>query len=444
MLAVTARAVTPGARGSVGAMISVAPASHPPHDGAVDVGAPTAIGRIGASPNIRLRERPIMARAELPLQDDAYASAVALLDRVPLVDGHNDLPMVIRLNRSAKGDVAAYDLAAIHHESDTDIPRMRAGRLAAQFFAAFVPPRHAHPASLALAQIATMRAILARHADAFRPGLEADDVAAAKAEGRIALFMTIENGSALDTELDALDAYFDLGIRLMTLCHNGTNDCCDSSTDAPRHDGMSAFGKDVVRRMNRLGMIVDLSHVSPKAMHDALDVSTAPVVWSHSNALSLCDHPRNVPDEVLDRVAGAQGLVMATFVPDFISQAVRDWHRPAKDRYGKTPDGPGLVMTDEAIAAKAGPRPQATLGQYCDHLDYLARRIGHDHVGIGSDFFGGPTTQGLEDTSTFPALIAELIRRGWSEEALAKLAGGNMLRLMRTVARCAADATTPH
>jgi membrane dipeptidase len=374
-----------------------------------------------------------MALAEAPVQDNAYAAALALLDRTPLIDGHNDLPYVIRLNRSAKGDVGAYDLTKVHAEGDTDIPRMQAGKLAGQFFAAYVPPNHPKPAGFALAQIALMRDILARHADVFRPGLSADDVDAAKAEGRIALFMTIENGSALDNELDALDAYHGLGVRLMTLCHNGTHDWCDSATDAPRHDGLSAFGKDVVRRMNKLGMVIDLAHVSPKVMHDALDLSTAPLVWSHSNAFSLCDHPRNVPDDVLDRVAGNGGVVMATFVPDFISQASRDWHRPAKDQYGKTPEGMDSAKAEAEIVAKAGPRPKATLPQYCDHLDYLARRVGHDHIGIGSDFFGWVNPDGLEDTSVFPALIAELIRRGWSETDLEKLAGGNMLRLMRAV-----------
>lgn len=374
-----------------------------------------------------------MALASPPVQDNAYAAALALLERAPLIDGHNDLPYVIRLHREAKGDVGAYGLDKLHAETDTDIPRMQAGRLAGQFFAAYVPPNHPKPAGFALAQIALMRDILARHADVFRPGLSAADVEAAKADGRIALFMTIENGSAIDNELDALDAYYGLGVRLMTLCHNGTHDWCDSATDAPKHDGLSAFGKDVVRRMNRLGMVVDLAHVSHKVMHDVLDVSSVPVVWSHSNAFSLCDHPRNVPDDVLDRVAGSGGLVMATFVPDFISQASRDWHRPAKDQYGKTPDGMDYKKAEAEITAKSGPRPKATLAQYCDHLDYLARRIGFDHVGIGSDFFGGAVPEGLEDTSTFPGLIAELIRRGWSEQDLEKLAGGNMLRVMRAV-----------
>ncbi|SEM35586.1 membrane dipeptidase [Bosea lupini] len=379
-----------------------------------------------------------MVLAAAPVTDAAYDMALALLDRVPLIDGHNDLPYVVRLDRTAKGDLSAYDLGKVHPETDTDIPRMQAGKLAGQFFAAYVPPNHPKPAGFALAQIALMRRIWERHADVFRPGLSADDVEAARKEGRIALFMTIENGSALDNELDALDAYWDLGVRLMTLCHNDTHDWCDSATDAPRHNGLAAFGKEVIGRMNRLGMIVDLAHVSPKVMHDVLDVSTAPVVWSHSNAFSLCDHPRNVPDDVLDRVAGNDGLVMATFVPDFISQASRDWHRPAKDQYGKTPDGLDYKKAEAEIVRTAGPRPKATLAEYCDHVEYLAKRIGNDHVGIGSDFFGGLNPEGLEDASTFPRVIAELIRRGWSDENLAKLAGGNMLRVMRSVASAAA------
>lgn len=379
-----------------------------------------------------------MVLAAPPLADAAYDKALDLLDRVPLIDGHNDLPFVVRLDRAAKGDLGLYDLGRVHPETDTDIPRMRAGKLAAQFFAAYVPPSHPKPAGFALAQLALMRRIWERHADVFRPGLCADDVEAAKKEGRIALFMTIENGSALDNELDALDAYWDLGVRLMTLCHNDTHDWCDSATDAPRHNGLTAFGKEVIGRMNRLGMIVDLAHVAPKVMHDVLDISTAPVVWSHSNAFSLCDHPRNVPDDVLDRVAGNNGVVMATFVPDFISQASRDWHRPAKDQYGKTPEGLDYKKAEAEIARTAGPRPKATLAQYCDHLDYLAKRIGHDHIGIGSDYFGGLNPEGLEDASTFPRVIAELIRRGWSDENLAKLAGGNMLRVMRSVASAAA------
>jgi membrane dipeptidase len=229
-------------------------------------------------------------------------------------------------------------------------------------------------------------------------------VLAAKAEGRIALVMTIENGAALDGELDALDAYYALGVRLMTLCHNGTHDWCDSATDAPRHGGLSAFGREVVARMNRLGMIVDLAHVAPSAMHQVLDLSEVPVAWSHSNALSLCNHPRNVPDDVLDRVARNDGIVMATFVPDFISQASYDWHRPLRDAYGGARADIDKAQVTAELIRSAGPPPRVTL-----------------------------VPDGLEDTSTFPNILAELMRRGWSREDLGKLAGGNMLRVMRAV-----------
>jgi membrane dipeptidase len=380
-------------------------------------------------------EEHAMAVAPAPTIDTAYTQALEFLTRVPLIDGHNDLPFVIRKSREARGDLAIYDLTKVHPETDTDIPRLQAGKVAAQFWAAFVFPNDPKPAGFALAQIALVRAMNARHADVFLPALAACDVAAAHRQGKIASFITIENGSALDGQLDALDAYYGLGVRLMTLCHNGTHDWCDSATDAPRHNGLSPFGRDVIARMNDLGMIVDLAHVSHKVMHDVLDISRTPVVWSHSNVFSLCDHPRNVPDDVLARVKANRGIVMATFVPDFLSQASRDWHRPAKDAWGKTPDGLDYVKAEADIAKKAGPRPKATLAQYCDHVEHLARVIGHDHIGIGSDFFGGATVEGLEDVSTFPAVFAELIRRGWSEDNLARLASGNFLRVFAEIER---------
>ena len=315
---------------------------------------------------------------------------------------------------------------------------MQAGKLAGQFFAAYVPPKHPKPAGFALAQIALMRDILKRHADVFRPGLCADDVAAAKAEGRIALFMTIENGSALDNELDALDAYYDLGVRLMTLCHNDTHDWCDSATDAPRHDGLTAFGKDVIRRMNRLGMVVDLAHVSPKVMHDTLDVTSAPLFWSHSNAFSLCDHPRNVPDDVLDRVAGNGGVVMATFVPDFISQASRDWHRPAKDQYGKTPEGLDYAKAEEEITAQGRARARRRRCRSTATISTIWRSASAMTISASAPTSSaGSIPTGWRTAPPSPALIAELIRRGWSEENLEKLAGGNTLRAMRAVEQAA-------
>lgn len=369
-----------------------------------------------------------MAVAPAPTIDAAHTQALDFLSRVPLIDGHNDLPYVVR-NSRARGDVAAYDLTQVHPETDTDIPRLRAGKVAAQFWAAFIPPEEPRPAGYALQQIALIRAMNARHADVFWPALAAADVEQAFAAGRIASFTTIENGGALDGRLDALDAYYDLGVRLMTLCHNGTHDWCDSATDAPRHDGLAPFGREVIGRMNDLGMIVDLAHVSHKVMHDVLDISRTPVVWSHSNVFSMCDHPRNVPDDVLARVKANRGIVMATFVPDFINPAANNWRRPMKDAYGKAKAGLDFAAASADLTARQGPYPGATLEQYCDHLDRLAQVIGFEHVGIGSDFYGGPTVKGLADVSTFPSVFAELIRRGWSEEHLGLLASGNFLRV---------------
>lgn len=369
-----------------------------------------------------------MAVAPAPTIDAAYTRALEFLTRVPLIDGHNDLPYVIR-NSQAKGDLAAYDLTQVHPETDTDIPRLKAGRVAAQFWAAFVPPGEPRPAGYALQQIALVRAMNARHSDVFWPALVAEDVRKAFAAGKIASFITIENGGALDGRLDALDAYYGLGVRLMTLCHNGSHDWCDSATDAPRHNGLSPFGREVIARMNDLGMIVDLAHVSHKVMHDVLDISRTPVIWSHSNVFSMCGHPRNVPDDVLARVKANRGMVMATFVPDFINPAANDWRRPMKDAHGKARDDIDHAAAFAEIAKKRGPYPGATLEQYCDHLDRLAQLIGFEHIGIGSDFYGGPTVKGLADVSTFPSVFAELIRRGWSEDNLARLASGNFLRV---------------
>lgn len=362
--------------------------------------------------------------------DPALAHALRLLDENPLIDAHNDLPYVIRADAHAKGDVAAYGLDR-RRPGDTDIPRLREGRVAAQVWAAFVPPRESRPASYALQQIALVRAMNALYADTFLPALRADDVARARAEGRIASFLSIENGAAIENRLDTLDAFHALGVRLMTLCHNATLDWCDSATDAPRSSGLSDFGLSVVDRMNDLGMIVDLSHTSDAAAHRALDHSRAPVVLSHSNARALCNHPRNAPDDLLDHVAERNGLVMATFVPNFICQKSQDWLKSMQDAHGRAPDD-----ENGAIAArerKNGPWPRGTRGQFCDHLDYLKAKLGPDRIGIGSDFFGGPQGAGLEDVSCFPRIFAELIRRGWPDDHLRKLAGGNFLRVMRAV-----------
>ena len=358
------------------------------------------------------------------------AQALRLLDHSPLVDAHNDLPWVIRADPHAKGDVAAFGLER-RRPGDTDIPRLREGRVGAQFWAAFVPPNEQRPASYALQQIALVDRMNARHADVFWPARAADDVARAHAAGRIASFTTIENGAAIENRLDALDAYYALGVRLMTLCHNATLDWCDSATDAPRNGGLSSFGRDVIARMNDLGMIIDGSHASDAAIHQALDKSRAPLVLSHSNARALCNVPRNAPDDVLAHIADKSALIMATFVPNFISQRSQDWLVAMRNAFGALPDD-----EDGAIARherEAGPWPRGSLAQYCDHLDYLKARVGPDCIGIGSDFFGGPQGDGLKDVSCFPHIFAELIGRGWPDDHLRKLAGENVLRVFRAV-----------
>jgi membrane dipeptidase len=334
--------------------------------------------------------------------------AIQLLERTPLIDGHNDLAHVIRNDRAAQGDIAAYGLSS-KPTGDTDIPRLREGRVAAQFWAAFVPPKEQQPASFALQQIALIRRLNEIHQDVFLPAYRSADVARARRQRKIASFITIENGAAVENRIDALDSFYGLGVRLMTLCHNATTDWCDSATDTPRHGGLSDFGKRVVAKMNSLGMIIDLAHVSDAVMRQAIESSRAPVVFSHSNARALCDHPRNVPDDVLGLVRARGGLVMATFVPDFIRA------RPKNSK--EVSNG--------------------TLSQYCDHLDYLKSRVGPDCVGIGSDFFGGPQGEGLKDVSCFPHILAELIKRGWSESDLKKLAGNNLLRVFRAVEKAA-------
>jgi len=362
--------------------------------------------------------------------------ARAFLDRVPLVDGHNDLPWVIR--KSARGDVAAYDLRREHQESDTDIPRLRRGKVSAQFWAAFVPTWVAAPSRVTLEQIDIARRIATEHPDVFLLATAPGDVAAARAAGRIASFVTVESGVGLENALGPLRIWHAAGVRLFTLCHNETLDWIDSATDAPRHGGLTRFGRAVVREANRLGIVVDLAHAAPASMHHVLDETRAPVVWSHSNAFSLCDHPRNVPDDVLDRVRANGGVVMVTFVPEFVAQASYDFTREFK-AHGKTKPG---VDAETAIGAKehrAGRWPRGTIPELADHVDYLVRRIGAAHVGIGSDFYGGPTPEGLESVATFPAFVAELMRRGYSEAELAGIVGANVLRVMEDAQRIGAE-----
>ena len=366
---------------------------------------------------------------------DALAHVHRILDKVPLIDAHNDLPIIIRSRTNC--DVRAFDLNKSHQGYDTDIPRLKKGRLDAQWWAAFVPSRVAKPGLFTLEQIDVALEVARAHPGVFVPATRSSDIRRAKREGKIASFVTVESGIGLENSLAPLRVWYAAGVRLMTLCHNETLDWVDSSTDGARHGGITEFGADVVREMNRLGMIVDCAHTSNAAQHKVLDVTRAPVVLSHMNAFSLCNHPRNVSDEILDRLKANGGMAMVTFVPAFISQPLRDWQRPLTDPFGKVPDGADRKGWEHSQATRTGPAPRATLEQLCDHIDYMVERAGIDHIGIGSDFFGGAVPDGLEDVSKFPDLLAELVRRGWKDGAIAKIAGRNFLRVFRNVERVA-------
>jgi membrane dipeptidase len=371
-------------------------------------------------------------------KDKALARARALLKKVPLFDGHNDLPWVIRTDREARGDVKAFDLSRVRQRGDTDIPRLREGLVGAQFWAAFQPTNAPHPARTALEQIDLIRRMEEAYPETFFPARRAGDVARAKRAGKIASFIAVEGGVGLEEALAPLRVWRAAGARLMTLCHNESLSWIDSATDAPRAGGLNAFGRAVISELNRLGIVVDCAHVSHEAMRQVLDVAEAPIALSHSNAFALCDHPRNAPDDVLKRLKDNGGLVMATFVPGFISQALRDFLAGSRDKYGKAPVGVDPKEALAAVEAKKGPAPRATLEELADHIVYLVETAGVDYVGIGSDFFGGPQPLGLESVACFPALFAELFRRGFNEEALAKIASGNFLRVLRAVERIGA------
>ncbi len=374
--------------------------------------------------------------------DPALAHARRLLRESPLVDGHNDLPWAIREDSVAPRDVEAYDLRQ-QTRGHTDLDRLTRGQVGAQFWSVYVPGdyRDSGFARTQLEQIDIARRIIARYPDRLVPALTAADIEREFPRGRIASLLGAEGGHVLENSLGALRMYYDLGVRYLTLTHNVTLDWVDAALDSARHNGLSPFGREVVREMNRLGMLIDLSHVSPAVMSQALDLSEAPVIFSHSSARALVDHPRNVPDSILARMGGNGGVVMVTFVPAFVSAEFAEW------------DGRKQVRERELAAesADAGerarrladwerehPPPVATLAQVADHIDHVHRVAGADQVGIGSDFDGITyVPRGLDDVSRFPDLFAELIRRDWTDDDLRKLAGGNVIRALRVAEQVA-------
>lgn len=370
-----------------------------------------------------------------------------ILRRTPLIDGHNDLPWEIR--SSFNNDLAAVDLnrdtRTLTPPLHTDIPRLRQGRLGAQFWSVYVPAslKGADATRAVWEQIDLTRRMIARYPRVFELADSADDIVRIHRSGRIASMFGMEGGEAINGNLALLREFRNAGVLYMTLTHSTTIDWVDSATDAPRHGGLSPFGEEVVREMNRVGMLVDLSHVSADAMRDALRVSEAPVIFSHSSAFGVTPHPRNVPDDVLELVRANGGVVMVNFFPAFTSTEVWQWgsRRLAEEARLKAlnPGNPEAVTSGVAQWVAANPRPQVDIGVIADHIEHIARIAGRDHVGIGSDFDGVPFLPvGLDGVEDYPALFVELMRRGWSDTDLAKLAGGNLLRALRAAERVAA------
>ncbi|HEY7025202.1 MAG TPA: dipeptidase [Candidatus Limnocylindrales bacterium] len=345
----------------------------------------------------------MVSPSEKKSRANALRHAQRLLRRHILIDGHNDLPWVIRKSDTAPADLDAHDLQRTL-PGHTDLPRLRRGGVGAQFWSVFVPASREAVADggfarMQLEQIDLARRMIARYPRDLALSWSADDVTGAFAAGRIASLLGMEGGHVLENSLGVLRAYRELGARYLTLTHNSNTDWADSATDEPRHGGLTDFGRDVVAEMNRLAMLVDLSHVAPSTMSDALDTSMAPVIFSHSSARAICDVPRNVPDDILRRVPDNGGVVMVTFVAGFIS-------------------------------AQSDSIPP-TVADVADHVEHIVRVAGVEHVGIGGDFDGtNHLPVGLADVSTYPHLFAELVERGWNDRDLTRLAGENVLRVM--------------
>jgi membrane dipeptidase len=370
--------------------------------------------------------------------EDPYVErARAILRDAPLIDGHNDLAIALRERVGPR--TSTVDLRGHVDGLDTDIPRLRAGGVGGQFWSVWVPAilPELEALRMAIEQLDVVHRFVARYPEAFALATTADEVERAFAAGRVASNIGLEGGAMIASSLAALRQFHARGVRYMTLTHWRTTRWADAATDAPRHDGLTAFGREVVREMNRLGMLVDLSHVSPATMTAALDITEAPVVFSHSGARAVTDHPRNVPDEVLRRVRLNGGIVMAVFLSGFISREVAAHIAPgqaAEDDYiAAHPDvSPSEFREMRRRWLTDHPAPATTVGQVADHIDHLRTVMGVAHVGIGSDFDGGELVpEGLQDVAGFPNLIAELLRRGYTDDDVRAIAGGNILRVMR-------------
>jgi membrane dipeptidase len=372
----------------------------------------------------------------LQSQSNTLERARALHKQVPLIDGHNDYPWALR--EHASRDLDKLDISTPQPSLQTDIARLKAGGVGGQFWSVYVPPDLAGQTAVTatLEQIDVVHRMIRKYPDAFELALTADDVERIFKKGKIASLVGMEGGHAIDNSLAALRMFHRLGARYMTLTHGRNVPWADSCSDTPAVGGLSAFGEEVVREMNWLGMLVDLSHVSPDAMTDAIRVAQAPVIFSHSSARALNDVTRNVPDNVLRMLPKNGGVVMVTFVPGFLSPKVEAWDDTRSAEQARLrqqfPNDEAAVKSALATWMKANPAPRATVADVADHIDHIRTIAGIDHIGIGSDFDGITTVpEGLEDVSKFPALTAELLRRGYKDDEVKKILGLNVLRVMR-------------
>ena len=369
--------------------------------------------------------------------------ARALHKQVPLIDGHNDYPWALREN--AARDLEKLDITRSQPSIHTDIARLRAGGVGGQFWSVYTPSDYAGQTAVTatLEQIDIVHRMMKKYPDVFELALTAADIERIFKGGRIASLMGMEGGHSIDNSLAALRMFHRLGARYMTLTHSKNTDWADSGTDTPVHGGLNTFGEDVVREMNWLGMLVDLSHVSPDTMKDAIAVSAAPVIFSHSSARAINDVPRNVPDDVLRLLPKNGGVVMVTFVPGFLSPKVAEWNKRQTDETARLQQ---QFPSDEAARKsgldawnRANPVPRATIADAADHIDHIRKVAGIDHIGLGGDYDGITSVpEGLEDVSKYPALTAELLRRGYKDDEIKKILGLNILRVMRAAEAAAA------
>jgi membrane dipeptidase len=380
----------------------------------------------------------VAASCAAPARGGQEDRARRLHREVPLTDGHNDLPWQYR--EKVKRKLSEMDVSKPQPQLMTDIARLREGGVGAQFWSVYVPTDYegADAVTATLEQIDVVYDLVRLHPETFEIALTADDVERIFASGKIASMIGMEGGHSIDNSLATLRMFYRLGARYMTLTHSRNTPWADSATDDPVLGGLSEFGREVVREMNWLGMLVDLSHVSPATMHDALDVAAAPVIFSHSSTRALCDHPRNVPDDVLKRLPANGGVVMVSFVPSFTSAQVKahDDRRDAERKRLRAAPGATDDGVSEAMKAwdRKNPAPRATLAQVADHIDHVRQVAGIDHIGLGSDFDGITSVPvGLEDVSKFPDLTRELLARGYGDEDVRKILGRNLLRVMRAV-----------